>query len=318
MHILLILILLSFVGFLFWRQFGQGQKSSPGHSSPAISELPKDRSLEPLYISDGKLFQRDRQGDIHHIESTFVQDMKARLERDKKLAGWKEGTTWDTSFAQVRGMGERQEDGEVRFASVVRLSQDQLLYFLKSATFGGLFLYDFKTQSEQRLLHRQHLDYQDLSPANDKGEVLLASYQAGFNSHIALMNSDGNNLREVTGGDTLDCAPAWVKNKNNEIVYQSQGIARTAEGYIKGIGPSSINLLNIEDGKLETIFANGGFDYLKPQVSNNGDLYFIRRPYESNHYSNSNALMDVLFFPFSLLRAVFHYLNFLSTVIELK
>jgi hypothetical protein len=53
-------------------------------------------------------------------------------------------------------------------------------------------------------------------------------------------------------------------------------------------------------------------------VSADGHLHFIRRPYETPSYSSGNLLLDTLLFPFRLLRAVFHYLNFFSLMYSRK
>src|SRR5262249_54000118 len=47
-------------------------------------------------------------------------------------------------------------------------------------------------------------------------------------------------------------------------------------------------------------------------------LYFIRRPYETPRYGMENAVTDTLMFPFRLLRALFHYLNFFSLMYTRK
>ncbi len=49
-----------------------------------------------------------------------------------------------------------------------------------------------------------------------------------------------------------------------------------------------------------------------------GHLYYIRRPYEVSHFSPRTALLDLVLFPFRLLRAVFHFLNFFSLVYSRK
>lgn len=53
-------------------------------------------------------------------------------------------------------------------------------------------------------------------------------------------------------------------------------------------------------------------------MSSVGDLYFIKRPYEPPHTTVGNLLLDTLMFPFRLLRAVFHYLNFFSMMYSKK
>lgn len=317
MHLVLIFILLLVLAFVLWQQFSSGPSSLAASTKPEAKE-DISRQLEPIYISDGKLFAYSGAEKKTQIDSHYVENMKARQERDKKLAGWKEGTTWDTSFTQMRGMGERHEESSIEFSCVTRSGRGKLLYFLKGAGFGGLFEYCLETEKELRLLHSQNLDYRDLSRPNDLEQVLLCSMQSGGNANIAMIKPSANTYQEFTGGDTIDTAPSWVWNRPNHLVYQSQGLARNPEGYIKGVGPAEIILLDTQSGNLDTVFANEEKDYLRPQVSQNGNLYYITRPYESSGRSTSNAVSDALLFPFRLLRAVFHYLNFFSLMYTRK
>lgn len=317
MHIILLVVFLLIVVLYF----GFNSRQQSGFISiDAKPEAQKDISeqVAPVFISDGKLFSFGSNQKTNQIESPYVEDMSARFERNKKLAGWKEGTTWDTSFAQMRGMGERHEESNIEFSSVTRFGEKKLLYFLKGAGFGGLFEYCMATGDELRIMHRQNLHYQDLSRPNDRSQVLLSAVEEGGGANIAVTQPKENVFQELTGGDTLDTAPSWVSNRPDQIVYQSQGLARDPKGYIKGVGPAEIILFDIKSGDMNTIFADDNMDYLKPGVSSNGSLYFISRPYDGEGAGQSNYLQDALFFPFRLLRAVFHYLNFFSLMYSRK
>jgi hypothetical protein len=66
------------------------------------------------------------------------------------------------------------------------------------------------------------------------------------------------------------------------------------------------------------ILDDARFDYLRPRVDATGNLYFIRRPYELPKYETKNIVLDTLLFPFRLVRALFHYLNFFSLMYSRK
>lgn len=316
MHFVFLLLLLVFLAYLLVSR-GQLGRGNAAMTRPE-SDVDISENLSLLYLSDGKLFSKEKTGKLGQIESHFVEEGKARAEKSKSLAGWKEGTTWDTSFAQMRGMGERHEDSNIQFSSVVRADENRLLYFLRGAGFGGLFEYNIESGKELRLMHRQNIDYRDLSKPNSEHQFLVSSHQENGVANIATLSADGNTYREITGGDTVDTAPSWVVNETNQLVYQSQGIARDPQGFIKGLGPSEITLLDTDTGDLSTVFSETDHDYLKPMVTNSGALYFIKRPYEGSSYSNGNVILDALLFPFRLLRAVFHYLNFFSMMYSRK
>jgi len=134
------------------------------------------------------------------------------------------------------------------------------------------------------------------------------------------MKIDGSDFREVTGGDTVDSAPAWVQGAGSEpaVVFESTGIARTPQGVMLGYGPTSIQLLDLGRGTLTAVLDDASYDHLGPRVGRDGALYFIRRPYESPQYSSGNFLVDVAMFPIRLVRALFHYLNFFSLTYSRK
>ena len=60
---------------------------------------------------------------------------------------------------------------------------------------------------------------------------------------------------------------------------------------------------------------------MSPHLTAGGDLYFIRRPYEVGgrvNYPPTRILLDVLLFPFRLIRAIALYLNFFSMIYSKK
>ena len=148
--------------------------------------------------------------------------------------------------------------------------------------------------------------------------MAASSQQAGGIANIALLKSDGNNYREVTGGDTVDTAPAWLPGVPDRLLFQSQGLARNEQGYIVAQGHATIQKLDMTSSAVTPILDDARFDHLKPRVSPKGDLLFIRRPYEAPRYGFAAVLIDTLLFPFRLLRAVFHYLNFSSLMYSRK
>jgi len=192
---------------------------------------------------------------------------------------------------------------------------------LKGEGFGGLFRYDIKSKEELRISHHQNLDYTDLRHDPSRKQILCTSNLSSGVSNIVLMNEDGDSSRELTGGDTEDISPCWLSdgsngsngsNGKNQIVFQSMGLARSTEGFVVARGPASIQLLDTDKGEVTSVLENENYDFLDPKVSSQGDLYFIRRPYDTDQYKTSNLFLDTILFPFRLSRAVFHFLNFFS------
>ena len=285
-------------------------------AAPQVAAGPRsDRAF--AFLSNGLLFYRERGGEVQQLHSTYAQEALDRRERSRERHAWKEGTT----FGIAAGGGMRNfsaADKPLVATSAAYEANGNLLYFLTDETIGGLFRRDAASGRELRVLLRQRLRLGDLTPSPD-GTLLAASSQhSGGVANLALLKSDGSDYREVTGGDTVDCAPAWIPGVPNRMLFQSSGLARNEQGYIVAQGAASIQKLDMQSGSVTPILEDAAFDFLKPRVTPTGDLLFIRRPYEAPRYSTQNLLLDMVLFPFRLLRALFHFLNFFSLMYSRK
>ncbi len=95
-------------------------------------------------------------------------------------------------------------------------------------------------------------------------------------------------------------------------------MARNQAGFIVAQAHSTIQRLNLRSGTIDCVLDDSRYDFLHPRVTQGGDLLFIRRPHEEPSYRPENVALDVLLFPFRLVRAVFHYLNFFSLMYSRK
>ena len=312
MHLILIIIAV-LVAYLWWRN--QSQNGSP--KSPTSQENNLSDHYTVAFLSRGKIFFRKPGGKIQEIQSPFIQGVVERSEKSKQLHSWKEGTTFDVSA----GGGMRTQKSaniELQATSLQFITPDQVIYALKDQSVGGLFGQNLIDGTEQRLIHKQHLILEDLAISPDGSQLLCTSISQNGSSNIAIINIDGSEYRELTGGDTIDTHPSWIPNEANAILFQSIGIARNEHGYEAAHGPASIQMLNTSNTELESIKEADDTEYLQPKVAPDGCLYFIQRPYEVPQYGTQNQLLDTLFFPFRLLRALFHYLNFFSLMYSRK
>lgn len=268
------------------------------------------------FISRGKLFCKTAGKDLTEIHSPYVQGVMDRMEASRKRHAWKEGTAFQTSW--ISGRQQKTGDSVAISATSARFSgDDKVLYFLRDETFGGLFEYNLESGEEKRLVHRQNLFFEDLNLGRDN-QILCTQRAVNGSSNIVLLSREGGDDVELTGGDTVDCSPDWVAGKEGQVVFQSSGLARNEGGFVVAQGPTSLMLLDQGQTELTTVLEDPKTDFLQPRVSEAGDLYYIRRPYEPPKYSGGNLLLDTLLFPFRLLRAVFHYLNFFSLVYTRK
>ena len=320
MHIIAIAAVIIALIVIFLIMNRGAQRTGDGRSAPAPQPgtFARPWRYGLAFISNGKLFYQAPGQELRELQSPHVRAVMDRMTRHQQLHGWKEGTAFGKSFTG----GNRQVSADtvgIQATSVQFAEHDRLFYFLSdSDSFGGLFEYDLELDSEKRLLHKQYLSLEGLRLHPDGNRLLCAQHVRNGAANIVVMDADGSNYRELTGGDTVDTAPAWVPGQADAVLFQSSGLARNQSGHVVAQGPASIQMADTNAGSLTAVLEDPRLDFLQPRVGANGFLYFIRRPYELPRYGAGNAVIDALMFPFRLLRALIAYLNFFSLMYTRK
>ncbi|AVP98402.1 hypothetical protein C7S18_14930 [Ahniella affigens] len=311
-----IVVLLGLVLLIAWllRQIWRMLARSEADGATA---LPRFGGRVPglLFLANGKLYRRTEDQPIEEVVSPFLEDIERRQERHQELHAWKQGTAFATAFAARRQIGTGERD--LRFAAAVFRDADHLLYFLSDQGAGGLFELNVRTGEERRLLHRQNLSLEGLRLSNDGRELYAARSAPNGVANICVLNLETLEIRDLSTGDTSDRFPCDVPGQPGAVVFQSSGLGRGPEGGFL-YGPASLQWIVPGRRELETIIEDPAFDYLQPRVAPNGNLLYLRRPYEGAGYGHGQATLDVLLLPFRLLRALFHYLNFFSLMYTRK
>jgi hypothetical protein len=309
-HVLIGLLLAAVLVVLLYRALSS--------SKPAGSAAPGARSERAFaFLSNGNIFVRPRGGPVEQLHSPYVQEAIDRRERARERNSWKQGT----SFRIAAGGGSRDfqpADQPILATAATYESSGDLLYFLRDETIGALFRREAESGKELRLISRTNLQLTDLAPSPDATQLAASSLQSDGIANIALLKADGSGYCEVTGGDSIDRAPAWVPGVPKRLLFQSTGVARHQGGGIVGQSNAHILKLDMDSGSVTPILDDARFDFLRPRVDPAGNLLFIRRPYRQTTYGMGNVFTDTLLFPFRLLRAIFHYLNFFSLMYSRK
>jgi hypothetical protein len=309
-HLLIGLLVVGIVAFLL---YGALAPRAPKAASVSIARSARGFA----FLSNGNIFFRERGGDVKQLHSDYVQEAMDRRERSRERGAWKKGTSFKVSAGGGFRDFEPAEQPIVATSAIYETTGD-LLYFLKDSSIGGLFRRETATGKELRLLSRQHLNLSDLAQSPDNTRLAASSLQSDGSANIALLKADGSGYQEATGGDTVDSAPAWIPGVPDRLLFQSAGLARHQSGAILARGHTSILKLDMTSGSVSPILDDPRYDFLRPRVDPAGNLLFIRRPYQAPRYTAGNLILDTLFFPFRLLRALFHYLNFFSLMYSRK
>jgi hypothetical protein len=277
------------------------------------------------YLSRGRLLVRRDGEAVREVQSDFARESMERELRNQKLHGWKgQSGIWGNMGiepAQFADWQNAEPRRVIRFASVTPGDgPGELFYVLDLGAVGGLFRYDLAANREQRLMHRNGFSTNDLSRHPETGAIAVAVPRDDGTVGIAVGENDGRYLSEATVGDCIDEAPTWVRGNGRALVYQSAGIGRDERGFSVGLGPYRLERIDMESKAVETLLEVDGYDLLQPRQLADGTLFYIRRPYKPHGEVPGplEVLKDVVLFPYRLLRAVFHFLNFMSVAFSGK
>ncbi|XLZ70482.1 hypothetical protein ABT364_00520 [Massilia sp. SR12] len=316
MHVLIVLGIVVLLVLVFYKATNQYVQPA-GAAAAAPSMGGNAPPVQVGWVSNGKLFVQGGYGAVQEISSPYAQQAIDRAERSREKNAWKKDTAF--GVAAQGNYRDFERDADPILISSARFGADgKLLYFQADHGMGGLFSYDLASGHEERLLHRQQLRLQDMALSPSGQTIYCTMESRGGASHIASLSAGGDGLRELTGGDTIDAAPTAVPGAEGVLIYQSAGIGRDQQGGWAGIGHVTLQELNTATGRITPVLEDPRYDFLSPRVAADGALFFIRRPYEPPQYNAGNVVLDTVLFPFRLLRAVFHYLNFFSLMYSRK
>jgi hypothetical protein len=279
-------------------------------------------SLKLAYLSQGKLLFKHGDLAARQIDSQFGQEVISRAVKRYQKNEWKFKEQTSPFSGSVLWGTKETTAGEmrVRVTSVTNGAQEgELLYFLETGYVGGLFSYNWTNDEEKRVFHKEAFHAQDLNRHPELDLIACTQLFPNGTANIGIIKGLG--LHQVTEGDSVDLAPSWIPGKDQELVFQSAGLARNPQGHAVGLGPFAIQHLEPKKGALTPLLEDPEHDLLLPHLDADGTLYFIRRPYEipgRAKFSIWKLVTDVLLFPFRVLRALLHYLNFFSLAFSRK
>lgn len=273
-------------------------------------------SFNFAYLSGGKLYLKLGQANVQAVASAFGQAAQERVLQMQRRNGWKQKNVM-ANFMPGGMSGDISKPDSivpVTVQGVCPTSADRLLYTLEAGEIGGIFTLDCQATNEKRLFHSADfkVDRVDFHPEHQL--IACAVVRKDGTANIATMPVDAVKLGEVTEGDAIDLAPKWIPGSRKAIVFQSAGISRDGAGYIIEHGHSTIEQLDFDRQEVITLASDPKYDLLTPQMTTDGTLYYIRRPYRPlrQRVRFGQILKEILLMPLRLLTAIFEWLNYFT------
>lgn len=266
--------------------------------------------IEFVFLSGGRLFMAREGSDPRLVPSEFLESVRRRAQEIHRRHEWKGGGGGFGAVAWGRG-GASPTDVEAAVNGVTRgASPGTILYSLEIDRLSAVLAFDPASSVERRLLHGSERRIRGVSMSPDGARLACALGHPDGTASIALLSPEGQDLTQVTEGDSIDGAPSWSPD-SRRIAYHSAGVARTAQGAWAGVGRSQIHILDVDGGAIASAGSDPAFDCIQPSFGPTGDLYYLKRP-PADRAGVWPLVKDVFAFPFRLAGAVFHYLNFFS------
>ena len=234
------------------------------------------------YLADGRLFLKEGKSEPTEILCTFAEKLKERMAKLNQKNDWKNSGGNPMTDALV--WGNDPLEGGLVGTSIAAIAPGEnpgeLLYGLNTDDVAGIFLRPVQQNAEERrLIHTSESHIHTLSPPDADGRIAcsISGFSGMQNLSVYQIGSPG--FTEITEGDSLDTAATWVPEKDGHLVYQSAGIGRNGNGQWIDTGPASIEYLDTTRGEIKTLIADRQHDFLSPQITADGQVYCIRRPY---------------------------------------
>ena len=267
------------------------------------------------YLADGKLWLKEADAPPRSFASPFAQTLQQQKEQTHQKRAWQKKSMMGGMAPPElveRMAGQEAQPAPVTIASVCS-GGDGLFFALETLGIGALLTAEAEANSERRLFHTAEFQMEHLSHAPQHGLIACTLLRSDASRHIGILRDDGNTPDEVTEGDSVDMAPSWAPGAGRSVVFQSAGVARDADGYIKDRAPYSIEKLDLDSGEMTNLAQDEKHDFLAPRLLEDGTLLCIRRPYKSAEKPNFlKYLLSLILMPFWFIYAIFKWCSFFS------
>ncbi len=267
------------------------------------------------WLARNQLHVKTERG-VDTLRSEFAENARRKAADSVQRNAWKT----QNSGALFMGMGQRDaaalaHEVPAFMTGVSAAPGNSLLYSLELSEVAGVFETTRDGKDEKRLFHGNVGGLRDLTrhPQAAVCAATVSNLKAGT-SHVALVGLDGEGVNVLTEGDTVERHPRWVPGQPSTVVFESAGVGRSPDGLFAGLGPSSVQSLDVKSGELKTLAELPDFDLCQPRVDAKGALYFVRRPWRAADAGPSLGqwLLGILLLPVRVVMAVFGWFNFFS------
>ncbi|MCL2223918.1 MAG: hypothetical protein FWB96_02995 [Defluviitaleaceae bacterium] len=267
---------------------------------------------QTAFLSEGRInILQDSK--ISVVECEIAEKYRERAREIRRKNEWKNSGTGAKFMGGSMSMYGGSEEAfdqtlKLQVAGVSR-HENKMVYSLNYQQGGGMYFSETGAPDTHVFVHTG-IGFYELD-VNSAGIIAVSCAHGHMERHISLFDISENNFNGLTDGECSDCNPKWSRKNENILYYDSAGIGYDSGGYFGGLGPRSIYRLNTKTGELDEVLSGGETEYISPFEDENGNLYFIRRPFKPPT-RRGISIIDFLTAPFKILRAIGGWLSFFT------
>lgn len=269
--------------------------------------------MEKIICVSEKKFTIFENGKQKEIESAAITRYREALRSIQQRNEWK------SSGAGARFTGTEAEhvnfdnnNINAHISGLTRYDEKSALYAVNSDGVGGLYIItpDSPDEPERLILSRNNTTIDTLSIKDGKCAASIGGI--GDEAHLTIITLPDGRYEELTDGDTREEYPSFSCARNG-IYFSAVGFARNQTGALVAFSPRGIGFYDLGKREIEDVLESDKSDFLRPRDDENGNLYYIKRPYGTKS-SNTDILIDILMFPIRIIKGIGGFLNAFTTL----
>ena len=267
--------------------------------------------MKIIYTSENKIFCLDAETKaVTEIPCGKIIKYRDTVRSIQQRKEWKSSG----SGAAFMGMTADSIDPELLPARITGLGicGEELVYAVNSEDVGSIYHRSFDPADDTEGLVRASNDFIFGSFDIKDGKLAVSMGANASFLHISVMDMQGH-FDEYTDGDTTEENPCWSQTRNG-IYFSAAGHARDQYGSVSATSPRAISFLDLNAKSITEIVSDEKYDFLHPREDKQGNLYFIRQPYGGEKPEGGITLKDVIMFPYRIIKGLFGFLNFFTTI----
>jgi len=262
-----------------------------------------------VYLSENKIFTSDLVSDsaLNSYSGNSRELVSQRAVQYKKtIQNINQRKEWKNSGSGAMFMGA-YNDVEMAYEASAYISgiskyENDFLYSINLDGVGGMYRKTITDDlSEGHITANEHLQIRDIDIL---GNRCVASVGNSQTRNLAVFTLPSGSFVELTEGDTREDFPSFSKHDENRILFSSAGLARDTA--VPLAGPYAAMVYDSVKGEMEELFAHNELDFIRVKEDTKGNIYLIKRPY--NTQTQGNIIADIFLLPWRMIKAIFRFL----------